>query len=39
VRPLGGFGMPDYVRITVGLPEEIERLVKALRRINEERAR
>jgi histidinol-phosphate aminotransferase len=39
VRPLGGFGMPDHVRITVGLPEENERLVKALRRLVEERAR
>jgi histidinol-phosphate aminotransferase len=38
VRPLGGFGMPDHVRITVGLPEENERLVKALRRAAEERA-
>jgi histidinol-phosphate aminotransferase len=35
VRPLGGFGMPEHVRITVGLPEENERLVKALRRIAE----
>ena len=32
VRPLGGFGLPDHVRITIGLPEENERLVKALRR-------
>lgn len=31
VRPLGGFGMPDFVRITVGLPEENERLVDAMR--------
>lgn len=38
VRPLAGFGMPDHVRITIGLPEENERLVKALRRIAEERA-
>jgi histidinol-phosphate aminotransferase len=30
VRPLGGFGMPEYVRITVGLPEENERLVEAM---------
>jgi histidinol-phosphate/aromatic aminotransferase/cobyric acid decarboxylase-like protein len=30
--------MPDHVRITVGLPEENERLVKALRRLAEERA-
>lgn len=36
VRPLGGFGMPDHVRITIGLPEENERLVKALRRMVEE---
>jgi len=36
VRPLAGFGMPDHVRITIGLPEENERLVKALRRRVEE---
>lgn len=36
VRPLGGFGMPDHIRITIGLPEENERLVKALRRLVEE---
>ena len=35
VRPLAGFGLPDCVRISVGLPEENERLVKALRRIRE----
>jgi histidinol-phosphate aminotransferase len=35
VRPLAGFGLPEHVRITVGLPEENERLVKALRRIAE----
>ena len=35
VRPLAGFGMPEHVRISVGLPEENERLVKALRRIRE----
>ncbi|MCU0670235.1 MAG: histidinol-phosphate transaminase [Myxococcota bacterium] len=39
VRPLGGFGMPDHVRITIGLPEENERLVKALRRLVEEERR
>jgi histidinol-phosphate aminotransferase len=36
VRPLAGFGMPEHVRISVGLPEENERLVKALRRMVEE---
>jgi histidinol-phosphate aminotransferase len=35
VRPLHGFGMPDHVRITIGLPAENERLVKAMRRIGE----
>ncbi len=36
VRPLAGFGMPEHVRITIGLPEENERLVKTLRRLREE---
>ena len=31
VRPMQAFGLPDHVRISVGLPEENERLVKALR--------
>jgi histidinol-phosphate aminotransferase len=35
VRPLAGFGMPEHVRISVGLPEENERLVKTLRRLRE----
>jgi histidinol-phosphate aminotransferase len=37
VRPMRGFGLPDHVRVTVGLPEENERLVKALRRLREGR--
>jgi len=37
VRPMAGFGLPDCVRITAGLPEENERCVKALRRIAEAR--
>jgi histidinol-phosphate aminotransferase len=37
VRPMGGFGLPDCIRITIGLPEENERCVKALRRIAESR--
>ncbi len=36
VRPLASFGMPDHVRITIGLPEENERLVKTLRRLREQ---
>jgi histidinol-phosphate aminotransferase len=35
VRPLGGFGMPEHARISIGLPEENERLVKALKRLRE----
>jgi histidinol-phosphate aminotransferase len=35
VRPLAGFGMPEHLRITVGLPEENERLIKTLRRLLE----
>jgi len=31
VRPMGGFGLPDHVRITIGTPAENERLVAALR--------
>lgn len=30
VRPMTGFGLPDHVRISIGLPEENERLVKAI---------
>ena len=37
MRPLTGFGMPEHVRISVGLPEENERLVKTLQRLREER--
>jgi histidinol-phosphate aminotransferase len=33
VRPLGGFGMPDCLRVSIGLPEENERLVKTLARL------
>jgi histidinol-phosphate aminotransferase len=37
VRPMGGFGLPDCIRITIGLPEENERCVKALRKLVEAR--
>jgi histidinol-phosphate aminotransferase len=36
VRPLDGFGMPDHIRITIGLPEENERLIKTLRVFRED---
>jgi histidinol-phosphate aminotransferase len=35
VRPLAGFGMPEHIRISVGLPEENERLIKTLKRLRE----
>jgi histidinol-phosphate aminotransferase len=38
VRPLEGFGLGEHVRISIGLPEENERLVKALRRLRQEAA-
>jgi histidinol-phosphate aminotransferase len=30
VRPVGGYGMPDHLRVTIGLPEENERFLAAL---------
>lgn len=33
VRPLTGFYLPDYLRVTVGLPEENERFIEALREV------
>jgi len=30
VRPVGGYGLPDHLRVTVGLPEENARLLAAL---------
>ena len=30
VRPMRGFGLAEYVRISIGLPEENERFIKAL---------
>ncbi len=33
VRPMAGFGLPDYIRITVGTESENRRLVDALREL------
>jgi histidinol-phosphate aminotransferase len=30
VRPVSGYGMPDHLRVTIGLPEENERFLAAL---------
>jgi len=37
VRPMAGFGLPEHVRISIGRPEENEKLVKALQRLREAR--
>jgi histidinol-phosphate aminotransferase len=32
VRPVGGYGLPEWLRVSVGLPQENEAFVAALRR-------
>lgn len=32
VRPIAGYGMPHWLRVSIGLPEENERFIAALRR-------
>ena len=32
VRPIGGYGMPSFLRVSIGLPEENARFIAALRR-------
>jgi histidinol-phosphate aminotransferase len=31
VRPVAGYGMPEWLRVTIGLPEENARFLAALR--------
>jgi histidinol-phosphate aminotransferase len=38
VRPMGGYDMPECVRLSIGTPEENERLIKALQSIQERAA-
>lgn len=33
VRPIGGYGMPNHLRVTVGLPEENRRFLDALQSV------
>ncbi len=33
VRPVGGYGLKTHLRVTVGLPEENERFIRAIRRV------
>jgi histidinol-phosphate aminotransferase len=38
VRPVANYGLPDYLRVSTGLPDEMERFVLAMRRFREERS-
>ena len=33
VRPAGNFGLPDWVRITIGLPEELDKFEAAFTQV------
>jgi histidinol-phosphate aminotransferase len=33
VRPIGGYGMPDHLRVSIGLGEENERFLQALKKV------
>ncbi|MBB3103597.1 histidinol-phosphate transaminase [Azomonas macrocytogenes] len=33
VRPIGGYGMPDFLRVSIGLEHENERFLQALRKV------
>ena len=33
VRPMGGYGLKNYIRVTVGLPEENKRFIQALKKV------
>jgi histidinol-phosphate aminotransferase len=37
VRPVANYGMPNHLRITIGLPEENRRFIEALRKIVRDR--
>jgi histidinol-phosphate aminotransferase len=39
VRPIGGYGMPNHLRITVGLPDENARFLGALARVHAQGSR
>lgn len=38
VRPIGGYGLPEWLRVSVGLPEENDRFINALRHALDEEA-
>jgi len=35
VRPIGDYGMPEWLRVSIGLPEENEKFLKALQLVRE----
>jgi histidinol-phosphate aminotransferase len=35
VRSMDSYGLPDYIRITVGLPDENKRLMRTLKKVLE----
>ncbi|MEI2421563.1 aminotransferase class I/II-fold pyridoxal phosphate-dependent enzyme, partial [Arthrospira platensis SPKY2] len=37
VRPIAGYGMPEWLRVSIGLPEENARFIAALRQALEQR--
>ncbi len=39
VRPMDAYGLPDYIRVTTGLPEQNRRCLAALRKVLESRDR
>jgi len=34
VRPVANYGMPNHLRVTIGLPEENARFIEALKKIS-----
>ncbi len=35
IRPLDGYKLPDYIRVTIGLPEDNERFIEALKEVGD----
>ncbi len=33
VRPMGGYGLPTHIRVSIGLPHENQRFIDCLREI------
>jgi histidinol-phosphate aminotransferase len=33
VRPIGGYGMPNHLRVSIGLGEENERFLQAMQKV------